>query len=194
MGDGDTTYQFEGAEQALVWSAEVLRRRRLPKLTRLWTELQDEVEFVARTWEGDKPFNLPGDAMGRLDLALKVERGLDRMARRDNEAARLLKLWAWGDWADEGRLQKALAMQEVLRRQGMRARLSYRYSYGQLGRLLGVDRKAAWRRVRDALELLGRELLEMGLVARVESGAKWVEEERGGEGGNFNLDNCHNLG
>lgn len=177
MDDGITGYVFADAEQALVWSAEVLRRRRLPKLTRMWDDLQEEVEFVARAWEGEKHFSLPADEVGRLDLALKVERALDAMAKGDREGAQLLKLWVWGDWADDARLQRALTMQEVLRRRGMRARLSYRYTYAQLGQLLEVDRKAAWRRVQEALGVLGRELLARELVAGVCGEPTWEEEE-----------------
>lgn len=173
-------YVFADAEQALVWSAEVLRRRRLPKLTALWREMQDEVEFVARAWEGEKPFSLPGDAYSRLDLALKVEKALDEMARVDREGAALLKLWVWGDWADGGRLQKALQMQEVLRRRGIRARLSYKYTYAQLGTLLGVDRKTAWRRVREGLEVLGRRLGEAGLLVVVDGPRADRETQEGG--------------
>lgn len=168
-------YAFSDAEQALVWSAEVLRRRRLPKLSRVWDEVREEAEFVARVWEGERNFSLPGNEMDRLGLALKVEKVLEGLARRGVEDIGLLKVWVWGDWADEDRLRRALQMQEVLRRRGMRVRLCYRYSYGQLGRMLGVDRKVAWRRVQAALEVLERELLAMGLVVGGR-GVKDVEE------------------
>lgn len=174
-------YVFADAEQALVWGAEVLRRRRLPRLSRIWDEVQQEAEFVARAWGGDRNFNLPGSELERLALALKVETALDALLARGVEDVLLLKLWVWGDWADEGRLQKALQMQEVLRRRGMRVRLCYRYSFGQLGRMLGVDRKTAWRRVREALVMLERELISAGLVVGRTGDSAAVRGDAGGE-------------
>lgn len=166
---------FADAEHALQWSCEVLRRRRLPKLSSLWKEVSDEADAVARAWEGEKAVELPHGAVERLDLALKVEGALDELARADSEAARLLRLWAWGDWADEKRLWAALAMKEKLRRQGVHVRLSYRYSTTQLGRLLGCDRGTAWRRLQVALEGVGRVLVARGLVV-VAPVMPWEEE------------------
>lgn len=152
--NGMQAFVFRDAEQALVWSAEVLRRRRLPALSKVWDEVLAEAEFVARAWEGEKQHYLPTSPLDRLDVALKVEKVMDALAVLDGEAAVILRLWAWGDWADEGRLRRALAMQEKLRREGIRVRVSYRYSYSQLGILLGCDKKVAWRRVREALAQL----------------------------------------
>lgn len=179
-------YAFADAEQALVWSAEVLRRRRLPKLSRIWDEVREEAEFVAKVWGGGSAmrgdFCLPGNEGDRLTLALKVEGLMEALFRRGEEDMALLRLWVWGDWADEARLQRALQMQEVLRRRGMRVKLSYRYSFGQLGRLLGVDRKVAWRRVRAAMEVLEREMVGAGLVAGMmpvaEGAGLWGEDDR----------------
>lgn len=151
-------YGFTDAEHALTWSVEVLRRRRLPKQGLWWREVESEAEFVARAWEGEKPLGLPTDAEGRFVLAMKVEQALSEVAKVDGQGAWLLRAWAMGDWVDEATLQGALAVQEKLRRQGLRVRIAYRYSYAQLGLLLGVSAKEAWRRVRAALELLGREL------------------------------------
>lgn len=164
MDNNAVSFVFKDAEQALVWSAEVLRRRRLPALSKVWDEVLAEAEFVARAWEGEKLEHLPSSPLDRLDLALKVERALDTLSALDNQAALLLRLWAWGDWADEARLRRALAMQEKLRREGVRVRVSYRYSYSQLGILLGCDKKVAWRRVQDALGRLDSFLAAGGLV------------------------------
>lgn len=159
---------FESAEQALQWSAEVLRRRRWPKLSSFWRDLDGEADSVAMVWEGEKLMGLPEDAEGRLGLALGVEKALADVARRDAAAAALLRIWAWGDWADEGRLRRALAVQEKCRREGLRVRVAYRYTYAQLAQLLGCDRKTAWRKVQVALALMVEALAARKLVVRVE--------------------------
>lgn len=165
----DMAFMFESAEQALLWSAEVLRRRRWPRLSGFWKDLDGEADDVALLWEGEKLVGLPEDADGRLSLALGVEKALAAVAARDGHAAALLRLWAWGDWADEGRLRGALAVQEKCRREGVRVRIAYRYTYAQLAQVLGCDRKAAWRRVQVALALLGEALAAGRLVVRVEA-------------------------
>ena len=156
---------FDNAEHALKWAVEVLRRRRMPKLSSLWREIEAEAEWIGQVWEGDKNMTLPTDRDERMHLALKV---MDAMTRSGEGAARLLTLWAMGDWADEGRLGAAMAIQERCRREGLRVRLAYRYTYDQLGTVLGCDRKAAWRRVQEALVILGRELAKDGLLPMVD--------------------------
>lgn len=159
-------YVFDSAEHALKWAVEVLRRRRLPKLTSLWREIEAEAEWIGQAWEGEKNVTLPHDRDERMHLALKVMEAVTR----SGEGARLLLLWAMGDWADEGRLAAAMAIQERCRREGMRVRLAYRYTYDQLGTVLGCDRKAAWRKVQDALQALGLELTREGFLVAVEGG------------------------
>lgn len=169
---------FLSAEQALLWSVELLRCRRLPKLTRLWREVVDEADFVAKAWRIDNDL-LPADPDERWGLALKVDALLADMAasgRDGQDAAALLKLWAWGDWVDEARLAGALAMQEKLRRQGIRTRIAYRYTYAQLAVYLKCDRKAAWRKVKSALLLLENLLLERGLLPTAEPGRGPVDD------------------
>lgn len=158
-------YIFDNAEHALKWAVEVLRRRRMPKLTSLWREIEAEAEWVGQAWEGPKSMTLPTDRDERMHLALKV---MEATTRCGEGAAKLLGLWAMGDWADEGRLTAAMAIQERCRREGLRVRLAYRYTYDQLGAMLGCDRKAAWRRVQEALALLGRELGREGYVVVVD--------------------------
>ncbi len=159
-------YIFDNAEHALKWAVEVLRRRRLPKLSSLWREIEAEAEWIAQAWEGDKNLTLPSDRDERMHLALKVM----ETVTRSGEGARVLLLWAMGDWADEGRLAAAMAIQERCRRDGIRVRLAYRYTYDQLGTVLKCDRKGAWRKVQDALHALGRELTLGGMLVAVEGG------------------------
>lgn len=157
-------YVFDNAEDALKWAVEVLRRRRLPRTAGFWREIEAEAEWTAQVWEGGKNLRLPQGADERMELALAIMEGLVEVDADDAVVGKLVRLWAWGDWADEGRLRVALAMQEKLRREGVRVRMSYRYSYAQLGALLGCDKKVAWRKVQEGLGLLNDKLVGKGIV------------------------------
>jgi hypothetical protein len=159
---------FEQAEEALKWAVEVLRQRRLPRTYSFFKELAVEAEFVAQRWEGGKNLSLPKDTHERAHLAMRVMDALDDVVAKDGEAGQLLRLWAWGDWADEGRLAAALAIQEKCRREGVRVRICYRYTYEQLGEILKLDKKVVWRRVREAFHLLEEGLVRRGLMVRFE--------------------------
>jgi hypothetical protein len=194
-------FMFEDAESALRWGTEMLRRRRWPKMSSIWTEVTAEAEWIEDRWLGTKLLGLPEDHEGRLALALRVERAMAALENKQAEAARMLRLWAMGDWADEVRLRAALAIQEKARREGLRVRLSYRYTYAQLAAMLGCDRKAAWRLVMDALALLHVELVEVGLLPRIvapyaESKAKprKVRAREFEAEDTIAVDKCHNLG
>ncbi len=171
---------FESAQDALHWAVEVLRRRRLPRHSGTLTNrvalsarqkmatdlarlnLAAEATQVAATWGGRFQPHLPHDAAGRLSLALQIEQS---MATLPPEAARLLKLWAWGDWADEARLHAAQVHQEKLRQQGVRVRLSYRYSLEQLATLAGLSKATIWRQLQAALKLLQQGLEQQEIVS-----------------------------
>ncbi len=174
---------FDSAEEALQWSVEVLRRRRLPRLSRIWVEacgarvseqenadhmrdLQRDVEAVAAAWGEGPNLRLPRDPDERLSLALWVMRAVDEIGQAQPLLRKTLLLWAMGDWADDARLRAALAFQDKMRREGMRVRISYRYSYEQLGRLLRMTPKSAWRRVQWGLDALGPLLEQRGLLVR----------------------------
>lgn len=178
--EGPAEPLFTSAGEALLWATEVLRRRRLPtnsghladrvalsptqqaaaQLMRL--NLAQEASQVAAHWGQRFRPHLPHDAAGRLALALQVQQALKTLP---TEPCQLLTLWAWGDWANEPRLQAALAHQEKLRRQGIRVRLSYRYSVAQLALLAGESKDTLWRRLQAALALLEQTLAASGTVA-----------------------------
>ncbi len=160
------TAVFDTAEAALHWAVEVLRRRRLPRNSSLWRELVQEAEDVERQWGLARNMLIPTDPDERLGLALDI---MEALAGLDSADALLLRQWSMGDWADEMRLRVALEIQERLRRQGVRVRLSYRYSYDQLSVLAKCHRKTAWRRVQKALEHLQLALQVKGVVMRVEA-------------------------
>lgn len=169
MPENVAGYVFENAENALKWAVEVLRRRRLPKIAGFWREIEAEAEWIGQAWTGTKNLTLPQQADERMELALRVMEALAKVSERNAKLGRLLQLWAWGDWVDEGRLAAALAIQEKCRREGVRVRIAYRYTYAQLGVLLDCDKKTAWRLVQDGLELLGEILGHEGLVSVVEA-------------------------
>jgi len=164
---------FETAEAALQWAVEVLRRRRLPRNSRIWQEMAPELQAVEDVWVGTKNLLIPTDPDERLDLALTIMESLEGLKETDS---RVLKLWSMGDWAEDGRLRAALAIQETMRRQGVRVRMSYRYTFEQVATATACTKKTAWRRVQSALERLGKELQVRGVVARVEVPEREVSE------------------
>lgn len=172
----DAMCVFETAEEALQWAVEVLRRRRLPRSSRIWQEMAPEMQAVEEAWAGRKNMLIPADADERLDLALTVMEALERLKP---DEVRVLKLWSLGDWADEGRLQAALAIQEKLRREGLRVRMSYRYTFEQVAIADACTKKTAWRRVQKALAKLSRELQLRGVVARVMVPVRDMPEDGG---------------
>lgn len=176
---------FSTAGEAWLWATEVLRRRRLPSNSPMWRDsapaprgwkesekqeklaainLMAEATQVADMWGKRWRAGLPHDAEGRQSLALQIQLAADAVKAANPDAARLLHLWAWGDWAEESRLRAALTIQEKARREGIRVRLSYRYSSTQLAALLGVSKATAWRTLHAALALLEAELIKATLV------------------------------
>ena len=175
--DAASPAPFATAGEAWLWAVEVLRSRRLPSSAPMWRDaapapkgwhetptalnLMAEATQVAESWGGRFKANLPHDAEGRYALAQVVQAAV--MALRAEEA-KLLSLWAWGDWADEARLRTALIMQEKARRDGLRVRLSYRYSAAQLGVVMGLSKATAWRKLNEALNALAGELVQRRLL------------------------------
>lgn len=163
----DAVWQFTDGRQALYWSVEVLRRRRLPQLSSFWREWQPDapVPGLPEAWEADlvRPewaLHLPTGGEDRYALALSVAGVLAGMGT----AGELLLEMAWGDWVTDARLRTTLAMQERLRRDGVRMLINYRYTFRQMAEMHRVDAKTVWRRVRSALRELEQRLREKGLV------------------------------
>jgi hypothetical protein len=169
---------FVDARWALFWSADVLRKRRLPKLGAFWREVGAEGTAELRMLDAAAPkgagLGLPADGEARLALALK----LDALLHGLGDEGLLLRQLAWGDAWDERVLDAARRHQETARRQGLKVRLSYRYTYRQLAALHGGDAKSVWRRVRRALEAWSVALAAAGLLWRADSGAGSAPQER----------------
>lgn len=165
---------FTDAESALLWSTEILRLRRWPKLSSIYNEgvpdqmrevvsdAESERDRVAEAWQGE-----PLSGFDKYSMAQKVYKAL---AGLGGDEQRVLMLYAWGDYADEPRLRASLAIQAQMRAEGKRVRLNYRYSYRQLAALYGIDPKTAAKRVRMALERLSDRMAGL-LMVPMEEGA-----------------------
>lgn len=166
--DSPIVWQFTSAEEALYWSADVLRSRRSPKLTILWQYvLAEALEPTAGA--PARPamrLHLPNDPDDRHSLAIAVDALLMSMG----EAGQLLRLHAWGDWASEGKLNGALRIQEQERKLGNKLLLNHRLSFRQLGLLLGHDHKTIAKQVRQAFTTLAERLQMEGLLFIPHSG------------------------
>lgn len=93
-GDGPMFMGFASSGAAVVWALEVLRRRRLPRLSPLWREACGDGGADLRRSGGDVTLGLPEDGIGRLGLALRVQgvlAGLPPLAQRR------IALWAMGE-------------------------------------------------------------------------------------------------
>ncbi len=169
-----TDYVFVSAEEAIMWSADVLRSRRRVRLASLWRQVLAEGENLttepldarAVAAQADRRNRLPSEATDRLDLALRVEQVLEHLSPDD---ALLLRRYAWGDWASDASLRLALSHQEVLHKKGGRLLLNYRWTFRQIAVFYDCDEKTAARRVRKALLHCARIMDEAGLLLRVKA-------------------------
>jgi hypothetical protein len=160
---------FISAEQALLWAANGVRTRRFAKLSSIYLQILHEpnvehnIETAATNTLAHNSFKayLPTDSEGRYALALAI---MAEVHALEAENARWLLMMALGDWESEGRLHAALVIQERMRREGIRVRLSYHYSYRRLGEMCGHDHKYAQRKVASALEELSARLSARGIV------------------------------
>lgn len=168
---------FSDARWALFWSADVLRRRYLPKIGAFWREIDAEGTRELETLQTGVPGRverapekmlLPEDEDDRHALALKVE---DVLRGMGPPHGLLLRQLAWGDaWCDAA-LRAAMAHREKARREGLRLRVNYRYTYRQLASLHDCEAKAVWRRVRAAMAAFAAGLHRAGLLWLPENAA-----------------------
>lgn len=158
-------YYFVDAKQAMVWATEVLRKRRFPHNGVFYLNAKEDAEEAAlphnREFYGLEGGKLPEASDERALLATKVYGLLNAVDTKYREA--LLALH-WGDYMHEDGYRKATFVQEYLRQKGIRTRLSYRYSYRQVGQRLGVDHKTVHRWEEQGLAQLQGALLKMGLL------------------------------
>lgn len=160
---------FASAEQALVWGADTLRRRRHARLSPLWQQIAPE---LAQPHPANQnlpmavPERLPEPAAllpapeDRFAVALQIEQAVETLG----EPGKLLRLYAWGDWHSNAALTAALRHQEKARQRGDRLRLNIRYSFRQLGVMLGADHKTIAKCIRLALNELSDALETKGLL------------------------------
>ncbi|MFZ2586618.1 MAG: hypothetical protein WAZ18_00620 [Alphaproteobacteria bacterium] len=159
--DSPTVWQFTTPEEALYWSADVLRTRHTPKLMVLWKYvLAEALEPTANEPAVAHRLHLPDDPEDRFSLAMAVERLIGSMG----DEGKLLRLHAWGDWVSPGHLRNAQRLQAEANLRGERLLLNHRLSFRQLGVLFRCDHKTAAKRVRDALRTLALRLQSEGLL------------------------------
>jgi hypothetical protein len=157
-------YVFEDAHHALIWATEVLRARRFPKIATFYREAWlGEYGAAVKQWCGCHE-DLPTDAEDRLALALDIYRLMGEALSIQQQ--HLVVLYYWGDFADEATYRQAQVFQERMRRQGTHVRLSYRYSFRQLGGRLDIAHKTAAKRLRQAQQALQRALELEGMVVK----------------------------
>lgn len=157
-------YYFNNVDQAICWSFDVLRRRRFARISSVYQEMeQDPLDFeMAQNELTMVDCYLPTSAEDSLSLALKVQTLLSQSCMPDELF--MLKLFYLGDYASEKRYQTALSMQEKLKEEGKRLRLSVRYSYRQLGAALNVEHKTAKRRLEKAQQKVSIHLKGNGFL------------------------------
>jgi DNA-directed RNA polymerase specialized sigma24 family protein len=151
-------YYFVNAKQAMAWSTEVLRKRRFAQNGVFYMSAADDEEGE---FYGTAGGSLPQAYDERALLATRVQGLLNSVDEQYREA--LLHLF-WGDYLHEDGYRKATFVQEYLRQKGIRTRLSYRYSYRQVGNRLGVDHKTVRRWEEQGLNQLQTALQRFGLL------------------------------
>ncbi|MFZ2620551.1 MAG: hypothetical protein WAX89_06715 [Alphaproteobacteria bacterium] len=152
---------FLDAHSAMIWSTEVLRARRFPKIAAFYQEAE-KGEMAARMREfRAESLYVPKGAEDRLALAVLVYQAVNQLPEALQQ---VLNLYYWGDYADALRYRAALAFQERMRQEGLRVRLSYRYSYREVGRQLRMTHVTAKCHVDKALQLLEDALHEKFLL------------------------------
>ena len=154
-------FSFETAELALFWATELVRKQRFAPIAAFYREAVSETppQEVLPPAAGKRLMPLTGAE--RQALAQDIYAAL---ATLEDEPQTVLRLHAWGDYADEQRLHTAQKFQEAMRRRGVRVRLSYRYSLRQIGAVFGKDHKWAQRRLTQALAALEDALAQRGVV------------------------------
>ncbi len=158
-------YAFDTVKHALSWSTEILRRRRFPKLTKMYQEIvlkvgSPKARSSLQSWYGEHGF-LPTEYEDKFSFAMDVYMSVSAL---EGDLQQVIRLAYWGDYADDARLCKALKMQEYYRRQGIRVRISYRYSLRQIGLSMGVSHQSVKRLLKKAEKKLETLLLEKDLL------------------------------
>lgn len=154
-------YYFDNADHAMKWATEIMRKNSFPKLSGIYREMTNDDNEDSVKWFANYG-QLPSEWEDKQALAMKVYKLFDYLSP-DQKA--ILKLRYWGDYSDERRLATAKSAQEYYRmHENKRVRLSYRYSYRQIGTILGMDHKTAKRRIDMSLKEMERWLNEYDLL------------------------------
>lgn len=124
-------------------------------------------EMLTRHYEHERKFVLGDYAKGSCNEKVDCTRVECKELGRCVETIRMLDLLPFedrvllrfkymGDYSSKSRLHEARKLQERFRMQGKRIKLSYTYSYRQLGKLTGKCHKTIKRRVDKSMAILER--------------------------------------
>ncbi len=155
-------YQFSSANQALDWTANVLRKKLFAQVSSAYRFIEKEVTDLPS--ESKEYSFLPRNAEDAYDLALDMDKLLRSL---DEEHHLLLRMKHWGDFYTVDKMKKAFAEQELLRRKGIRVRVSYQYSNRQMGVLLDCCHKTVQRKLAKAYQQFEELLIKEGYIAEV---------------------------
>ncbi len=158
----ENVYIFNSIGQAIGWATEVMRQRRFPSVSTFYREMEKEWENEAvQDFQGESCF-LPQDYEDRFSLSMRVYECIDKAL--NEEQKKLLLTYYWGDFVTEERYRKQMKFQERMRQQEIRVRLSYRYSFRQIAKMIGCSDKTVARKIRGFEELVTEEMEAKGLM------------------------------
>lgn len=140
-------YEFSSATQALDFTANVMRKKAFAKISSAYRFIEREIAEITEEETVPVYSNLPKTLDDKYDLSLDMDKLMRRLPEEDYM---LLKMKHWGDFYTDHQIQKAFSEQEVLRRRGIRVRISYKYSNRQLGVLLECCHKTVQRKLNKA--------------------------------------------
>lgn len=140
-------YQFSSAQQALDFTANIMRKKAFAQISSAYKFIEKDMAEMTEEPVNGAYSNLPKSLEDKYDLALDMDK---LMRKLPDECFMLLKMKHWGDFYTDHQLKKAFSEQEILRRRGIRVRISYKYSNRQLGVLLECCHKTVQRKLNKA--------------------------------------------
>ncbi len=153
---------FRDVDHALRWATEVQRKRRFASIAGFYREATPDQQQAIQRFAGHQS-HLPTDRTEQVLLAQDVYQACQKLPAEDKK---LLMAYYWGDYVDAATYQKANTMQEAERRKGKRMRLSWCYSFRQVGVWAQLDDKYVARHLRKAWQLVTNELVAINLLEK----------------------------
>ena len=154
------TYVFESATQALTWATENMRRRMFPKISSVYKEIASPTAESSDSWRQQRSY-LPSDAESVSLLTSKIFSCLKEL---DEMQQHLIILKYWGDFYEQGHFQRKVRQLELLRKQGHRVRLNYRYTMRQIASEVDMNYRTVHRNIEKAESAFEAILQNHGLL------------------------------